>query len=235
MPGAIITGATKGIGKAIADMLIANGFDIAICSRTLTDLEQQKKEYNNRYPEQQVYIQAVDVADSSAVIHFGREAITFLGGHLNILINNAGLYFPGNILDEPEQQLEYTMQVNVYSAYHLTRTVTEALLKTPQSHVFNMCSIASLQAYPGGGSYSISKYALLGFNDNLRLELKDKDVKVTAVCPGAVWSNSWEGSGIPEERIMEASDIAASIWNAYNLSSRAVVERIVLRPQLGDL
>ncbi len=235
MPGAIITGSTKGIGKAIADMLIANGFDIAICARTLADLEQQQADYNRRYPGQKVYIQAVDVADRSAVIDFGRQAVAFLGGALHILINNAGLYFPGNVLDEEAQQLEYTMQVNLYSAYHLTRTVTEALVQTPGSHIFNMCSIASLQAYPGGGSYSISKYALLGFNDNIRMELRDKGVKVTAICPGAVWSNSWEGSGIPAERIMEADDIAASIWNAYNLSPRAVVERIVLRPQLGDL
>lgn len=235
MPGAIITGATKGIGKAIADMLIANGFDIAICARTLADLEEQQARYKRLYPYNKVYIKAVDVADNVAVTAFGRDALAFLGNQLHILINNAGLYFPGNVLDEPEKQLEYTMQVNLYSAYHLTRTVTEALIQTPQSHIFNMCSIASLQAYPGGGSYSISKYALLGFNDNIRLELKDKGVKVTAICPGAVWSNSWEGSGIPAERIMEADDIASSVWNAYNLSSRAVVERIVLRPQLGDL
>ncbi len=102
-------------------------------------------------------------------------------------------------------------------------------------HIFNMCSVASLQAYPNGGAYSITKYALLGFSDNLRYELKDEGIKVTAISPGAVWSNSWSGSGVPPERIMKAEDIAALLWTTYSLSAQATVEHIVLRPQLGDL
>ena len=109
------------------------------------------------------------------------------------------------------------------------------MLKAAKGHIFNICSIASLQAYPNGGSYSISKYALLGFSANLRLELKDKGIKVTAVCPGATYTNSWKGSGVSEERIMEADDIAKMIYAATQLSPQAVVEDIVLRPQLGDL
>jgi short-subunit dehydrogenase len=109
------------------------------------------------------------------------------------------------------------------------------MIKAKKGHIFNICSIASLQAYPQGGSYSISKYALLGFSTNLRLELKDKGIKVTAVCPGATYTNSWKGSGVPEDRIMEADDIAKMIYAATQLSPQAVVEDIVLRPQLGDL
>lgn len=235
MPAAIITGATKGIGKAIADTLISNGFDLAVCSRTQAELTDLKAHYAADYPHQKVFIQQVDVADKDAVVKFGKEALHFFNGQLNILVNNAGVFIPGDVLTEAEGRLEHTMQVNIYSAYHLTRTVIDALKQTPQSHIFNICSIAGLQAYPGGGSYSISKYAMQGFNDNIRLELKEYNVKVTAIIPGAVWSNSWEGSGVSPERIMEAGDIASSLWSAYNLSSRAVVENIVLRPQLGDL
>jgi short-subunit dehydrogenase len=102
-------------------------------------------------------------------------------------------------------------------------------------HIFNLCSVASLQAYAGGGSYSISKFALLGFSKNLREELKPHSIKVTAVMPGAVYTPSWEGSGVPPERIMEASDIGQLIKAAAALSPQAVIEEIVLRPQLGDL
>jgi short-subunit dehydrogenase len=98
-----------------------------------------------------------------------------------------------------------------------------------------MCSIASLNAYSNGGSYSISKFALLGFSKNLREEMKPHGIKVTAVCPGATMSNSWEGVGIDPERIMEAKDIAEMIYASSKLSPMAVVEDIVLRPQLGDL
>ena len=131
--------------------------------------------------------------------------------------------------------LEAQLNANLLSAYHLTRDLLPSMMKAKQGHIFNICSIASLQAYPHGGSYSISKYALLGFSKNLRLELKDKGIKVTAVCPGATYTNSWKGSGVPEDRIMEADDIAKMIYAATQLSPQAVVEDIVLRPQLGDL
>ena len=98
-----------------------------------------------------------------------------------------------------------------------------------------MCSIASQIAYPNGGSYSISKFALLGFSKVLREEMKNKGVKVTSILPGATWSNSWAGVDLPESRLMQATDIANATWSATTMSPSAVVEEIILRPQLGDL
>jgi short-subunit dehydrogenase len=109
------------------------------------------------------------------------------------------------------------------------------MIQAKQGHIFNICSIASLQAYANGGSYSISKFALLGFSKNLREELKPHGIKVTAVCPGATLSASWDGFDIDPKRIMEAADIAKMVLAASQLSSMAVVEDIILRPQLGDL
>jgi short-subunit dehydrogenase len=125
------------------------------------------------------------------------------------------------------------MEVNLFSAYHLTRALLPFM--GPGSHIFNMCSVASLKAYPNGGAYSISKYALMGFSENLREELKPRSIKVTAVCPGATWSRSWSGSGVDEDRIMEAEDIAKMVWSAYDLSPQADVETIIMRPIKGDL
>ena len=98
-----------------------------------------------------------------------------------------------------------------------------------------MCSVASLKAYPHGGSYSISKYALLGFSDNLREELKESTIRVTAIEPGATYSRSWEGAAIDTNRIMEANDIAIMLWAAMQVSKQANVEHIVIRPIKGDL
>jgi short-subunit dehydrogenase len=109
------------------------------------------------------------------------------------------------------------------------------MIQAGAGHIFNICSIASLHAYPQGGSYSISKYALEGFSKNLREELKDKGIKVTGVYPGATYTNSWAGSGVAPSRIMEAEDIAKMIFAATQLSPQAVVEDIVMRPLLGDL
>jgi NADP-dependent 3-hydroxy acid dehydrogenase YdfG len=104
-----------------------------------------------------------------------------------------------------------------------------------KGHVFNMCSIAAFDAYDGGGSYSISKYALHGFNTNLRHELKNSAIKVTAIFPGAVHTDSWAGYDNSDKRIMEVTDISAMILAATQLSAQAVVEEIIIRPQLGDL
>jgi short-subunit dehydrogenase len=109
------------------------------------------------------------------------------------------------------------------------------MMKKKNGHIFNICSIAALKAYPNGGSYSISKYALMGFSKNLREEMKPFNIKVTTVYPGAVYTASWEESGIDPKRIMETTDIADSIYTISKLSPQACVEDIVLRPQLGDL
>ena len=124
---------------------------------------------------------------------------------------------------------------NLYSAYYVTRALLPSMMKKKAGHIFNMCSIASLQAYSNGGSYSISKYALMGFSKNLREELKPYNIKVTTVYPGAVYTSSWEGSGIEPSRILEVYDIAEMIYAASLLSPQACVEDIVIRPQQGDL
>jgi short-subunit dehydrogenase len=98
-----------------------------------------------------------------------------------------------------------------------------------------MCSIASLGAYKNGGSYSISKFALLGFTKNLREELKSYNIKVTAVIPGAVYTDSWSKTDVNPERIMQVDDVVNMIYTASLLSPQACVEEIVMRPLLGDL
>jgi len=108
------------------------------------------------------------------------------------------------------------------------------MIETKTGHIFSVCSIASLAAYSNGGAYSISKFALLGFTKNLRKEMQPHGIKVTAVIPGAVYTDSWKGA-VAEQRIMKSEDIARIIYSATQLSEQAVVEEIVIRPQLGDL
>jgi NADP-dependent 3-hydroxy acid dehydrogenase YdfG len=137
--------------------------------------------------------------------------------------------------EEEDGTIEYLMETNVYSAYYLTRYLLPQMMKRKSGHIFNICSIAALKAYKYGGSYSITKYAMAGLSVNLRDEMREYGVKVTAVYPGAVYTASWEGSGIPAERMMTAEDIADMIYTSSSLSPQACVEEIVIRPQLGDL
>lgn len=234
MPNAIVTGGTQGIGKAIVEKLLSEGFDVATCARSKDDLESLKQEMAKKYPDRTLITLSVDLSNKEEVLYFAKS-IQEQFSSIDVLVNNAGIYFPGNIADEPEGCLEQMLSINLLSAYHLTRRILPELIAHKQGHIFNICSVASLKAYPGGGSYSISKYALLGFSENLREELKAEGIRVTSVCPGATNSRSWEGSGIDPDRIMDPEDVSEMIWATYTLSAKANVETIVIRPQLGDL
>jgi short-subunit dehydrogenase len=234
MPNAVITGATHGIGKAIAEKFLKEGFSIAVCARTESDLEQVKGEWSQSFPGSEVFIHTVDLSDKSQVRHFAAKVLERFA-EIDVLVNNAGLFFPGKLADEPEGHLETLMSVNLYSAYHLTRQLLPSMKQYKRGHIFNLCSVASLKAYENGGAYSITKYALLGFSENLRHELMDDNIKVSAIMPGATWSRSWAASGLPEERFMQAGDVANMIWAAYSLSATSDVETIVLRPIKGDI
>ncbi|MEA3425167.1 MAG: SDR family oxidoreductase [Bacteroidota bacterium] len=229
----IITGASKGIGKAIAEQFAAAGHTLFICSRSEKGLYDTVADLQTRYPQSTIKARPVDMSVQEEVKAFAAWCLGF--GTPDVLVNNAGQFMPGAVHNEPEGTLEQMIQVNLYSAYHLTRSLLPAMMKAQKGHVFNICSIASLHAYPNGGSYSISKFALLGFSKNLREEMKPYGIKVTAVSPGATMSASWDGFEIDPQRIMEAADIAKMVYAASQLSPMAVVEDIILRPQLGDL
>jgi short-subunit dehydrogenase len=231
---AIITGASKGLGKAIAEKFAGNGYHLYLCSRNEAALSGTAEELRSKYPAVTVKIKAVDLAEKEQARQFG-QWILDQGISIDILVNNAGQFIPGSIHTEADNVLEKMIGVNLFSAYHLTRMLLPKMMKEKNGHIFNICSIASLQAYPNGGSYSISKFALAGFSKNLREEMKPYGVKVTALYPGAAYTDSWAGSGIDPKRIMEAEDIADMVYTASRLSPQATVEDIVLRPQLGDL
>lgn len=229
----IITGASKGIGKAIAKQFADTGHTLLLCSRNAKELYDTAAMLQTNFPQSTVKGLPVDMAVKEEAIKFGVWSMEY--GVPDIVINNAGQFLPGSIHNEEEGILEKMIEINLYGAYHLTRTVLPLMIEAKSGHIFNICSIASLHAYANGGSYGISKFALLGFSKNLREELKPKGIKVTAVCPGATMSSSWDGFEIDPNRIMESEDIAKMIYAASQLSPMAVVEDIIMRPQFGDL
>lgn len=229
----VVTGATKGIGRATAEKFAGNGFDIVACARNKKDLSAMKEDIERRFSVS-VYVHPTDMAVKTDVGKFS-NFVRDLGRPVDVLINNAGYFIPGEITTEAEGTLESMIQANLYSAYFMTRGVVANMKARMEGHIFNICSIASLKAYPNGGSYAISKFAMLGFSKCLREELKSFRIRVTSVMPGATKTASWEGSALPDERFIKVEDVADSIFGAYALSKRSVVEEIIIRPQLGDI
>jgi short-subunit dehydrogenase len=232
----VITGASKGLGKAIAEVFAKDeqGHAFFLCARNEAALEATAKDLQERFPKNKIHTKTCDVSDKTAMQQF----VAWIHGYttkIDILVNNAGIYLPGSAYGEDDGMLEKMMEVNLYSAYHLTGMIVPGMLQEKSGHIFNICSIASIMAYPNGGAYGISKFALYGFSKNLREEMKPHGIKVTHVLPGAAYTDSWTGSGIDPKRIMEAADVAQMVYAAAQLSPQACVEEIILRPQLGDL
>ncbi|MEP2770657.1 MAG: SDR family NAD(P)-dependent oxidoreductase [Fulvivirga sp.] len=230
---AVITGGTKGIGRALVLQFAKNDFDLVVCARNEADLKALKTEVEDTM-EVSVFVKSTNVANKAQM----NEFISFvkqLERPIDVLINNAGVFVPGQVHNEEEGMLEKMIDTNLYSAYRLTRGLVQDMIDKKSGHIFNICSTASFMPYVNGGSYCISKFAMLGMSKVLREELKEHNVRVTSVMPGATFTASWEGVDLPEERFMKPEDVAEAIWQAYVLSKRTVMEELVLRPQLGDL
>ena len=231
---AIITGSTKGIGRAILMALAAEGWNVAATSRNLEDLEALQAEVNESYPNQECLIHWVDFSEKEETINYGK-VIQEAWPSIDLLVNNAGVFVPGSVHDEGDGVLEATIALNLYSPYYLTRTILPGMIKRQKGQIINICSIASFMSYPNGGSYTISKFAQLGFSKALREEMKPHGIKVTSIMPGATWSASWGNAPYELDRLMPAEDVAQAVIACTKMGPSSVVEEIIIRPQLGDL
>lgn len=230
----LITGATKGIGRALSFAFAKYSDTLVLLARTASDLESLKNELQTEFPDTSIHLYAGDLSHDQS----RQECIKLIQSQVpsvDVLINNAGRFDQGTLLDEPEGQLQEILNLNLLAAYDLCRAFVPSMKVRRSGHVFNLCSIASLQARPNCGSYVISKHALLGLNRALRLELQPFGVRVTAVLPGPTWSASWEGAPFPLERLMKPETVAQAICQTWQLGANAVVEELIIQPQLGDL
>jgi short-subunit dehydrogenase len=230
----VVTGGTKGIGKAVIELFAREGFDIATCARNENDLINLQNEIQEKYPKINFIYQKADLSEKQEVLKFARF-VKSTNATVEILVNNAGIFTPGQIHTEEDGVLEMTMNINLYSVYYLTRQFVGEMKQRQSGHIFNLCSTASIIPYINGGSYCISKFALLGMTKVLREEMKEHGVRVTAILPGATLTASWEGADLPPERFMKPEDVAEAILSAYKMSDRSVVEELLIRPQLGDI
>ena len=234
MPNIVITGASKGIGKAIAEIFVKHQANVCICARNESDLNTAVAELKSMNSTVQIFAKVCDMSLKEEVKSFAAYVLQVFDT-IDVSVNNAGVFIGGQMHNEPEGTLEKMIDTNLFSAYYLTRYLLPNMLTNKSGHIFNICSIASFMAYPHGGSYSVSKFAMLGFSKSLREELKPFGIKVCSVMPGATLTNSWNGVDLPEERFMPAEDVAKMVYGVFSLSSRTDIEEIVLRPQLGDI
>ena len=233
-PVILVTGASQGIGAAIARTFAAEVPDVrlALVARNEKNLRSVARDCIKAGVSVEMF--PCDVSDEASVLAMAK-AVTKHFGCVDVLINNAGAFESAPLLKTSVELFDRMIAVNLRSTFLVSQAFLPAMVKRRRGDVFNVSSIAGLQAYPNGAAYCAAKYGVTGLTAVMRAETKDKGVRVCCVHPGATWTPSWAKSGIKPERIMPAEDIARAILDVYRLGRRTVVEQIVLRPQLGDI
>lgn len=217
-------------------MFAANvkGVRLALVARNARNLRAVAADCTRLNPRAEVAVFPCDTSDELSVAKLQR-AVKRRWGAVDGLINNAGAFTQAKFAETTVAEFDRMIAVNLRSAFLVTRAFLPAMLEQRRGDVFFMSSIAGLGAYPNAAAYCAAKFGVTGLAQVLRAETKAHGVRVCCVHPGATWSPSWSGSGVPPERIMPAEDVARAFLDVYRLSRGTVVEEIVLRPQLGDL
>ncbi|RYF19964.1 MAG: SDR family oxidoreductase [Flavobacteriales bacterium] len=224
---AIITGATKGIGKAIAIALAKRGYDIIACARNAAELESFEREIKG-FGVDVLAIKA-DCSKKEEVLAFLAKAIVF-APKIDVLVNNVGVFNPGSLLDEADEVFELQQQTNVNAAYYLSKNIGKMMREQGFGHIFNICSVASKMPVENAGSYSVTKAAMLSLNYVLRRELAPHQVKVTAIIPGSTYTASWEGTSLDQAKFVQPEDVAKAVITILDLSDGANVDELTITP-----
>lgn len=228
-PVALVTGATLGIGRAIAFALGRAGYRVGVCARTASRVESLLSEL--RAAGITAAGQAADVADPVQV-HALVEAVTRSLGPVDTLVNNAGIARLAPFEQLSLEDWDATMATNLRSLYVVTREVLPGMRARKQGFIVNVASLAGKNPFVGGTAYVASKHAVLGFTRSLMLEVRKEGVRVLAICPGSVdTALIREQAVLPTNKVMlQAEDVAEAVLDALRLPARALVSEIDIRP-----
>lgn len=226
---AIVTGASNGMGKAIAQELASLGFNLSLSARDEKKLEAFREDMLLAFPNIRVLAFKADLSKKEEVLAFSEKTQEEFG-QVHVLINNVGQYQESPLLSENDDFLQNLMEVNFFPAYYLCKFFGKRMADKKEGHIITIVSIAGKEPVLGAGAYSISKFALLGLSRNLRAELKPFGVKVSALLPGATLTGSWDGVKIDPGTLISAKDIAYAVSNCLRLSPGANMEEMEIRP-----
>jgi 3-oxoacyl-[acyl-carrier protein] reductase len=221
---ALITGAGKGIGKAIAIALAKEGVNVILVARTQSDLDEVANEVN-KLGVQSVALTA-DVSDISSVNKAVAEALDKFKT-IDILINNAGIAAFGNILEMEPQAWERIIQVNLMGTYYTTRAVLPNMIERKMGDIINISSTAGLKGNASTSAYSASKFAVLGLTESLMQEVRKHNIRVTALTPSTVATEMAKDLKLTDgnpETVMQAEDVAELIVAQLKLNRRVFIK-----------
>ncbi len=227
---ALVTGATEGIGRALAFALGAEGYRVGICARTAARVEETLAELAAAGVT--AAGAACDVSDPGSVSAMVAKVTAALGP-VHVLVNNAGIGHLKPFADLTLEEWDATMAVNVRSLFLVTREVLPGMRERGDGVIVNIASLAGRNPVVGGTAYAASKHAVLGFAKSLLMEVRKEGIRVFTVCPGSVATGFGRGRTVPKVSrtgILEPEDVAQVVVDALRLPARALASEIDLRP-----
>lgn len=229
---ALITGGSRGIGKAIAEELVRAGHDILLVARNPETLERTATQLKSQ-TSTEVRRFVCDVGKTNEIEALRKYCVenSFVP---DVLVLNAGIFIEGSLTKSPPEAFHETLNVNFLSIFHTVRLFCDSL-RPRGGRIILIGSTAAYEPYPIGPLYGVAKWALRGYANNLRRELMKEGVGVTFIAPGGTLTDLWAGEDLPPKRLLEPSDIGKLVAAILSLSQQAVVEELIVRPMLGDI
>ncbi len=229
---ALITGASRGIGRAIAGAFAARGARLVLASRS-PELKSAAEELAR---ETEVYAVRADVSSPAGVRRLF-AAVKRRFGSLDILVNNAGMAESRPVAETSDALWKETLGTNLTGTFLCSRAAVGLMLAQRRGHIVNILSVAAFTAFPDSAAYCAAKAGALAFTRVLREEVRSSGIRVTAILPGAVdtaiWERLWPDA--PREKMMPPSDVAEAVLHAVLAPESSVLEEIVLKPIGGNL
>lgn len=227
---AIITGAGRGLGKAMALDLAAEGVNLGLIGRTESDLENLSKELKSLYPDLIVVFAKADVGNYNEV----RSAVAAIGtclSKVDILINNAGILEIGGLLEQPVEEWKRFFRINVFGTYYMLQEVLPIMTQQGKGNIINIASTEGLRGSAGMSAYGVSKAAVINLTESLMQEFRKSNIRVTTVNPSTIATEMTLTAGFTDgnkERVLQAEDLAFLVVNNLKLPQRAFVKEIGL-------
>lgn len=230
----LVTGASSGIGEATARLLAANRYTVVLTGRNREKLIALEKEMIDKG--QRAVAIPGDLREEQEARAVVTEALkTF--GTVHALVHSAGIFRMRPVHETPTQEFREVMETNLTSFFFLTKYLLPHLQRQAHGHIIALSSVLGKEAHARQTAYCASKWGLMGFLGALREEVRDHNIQVTALCPGAVRTPSWDSvpGPIPEDRILTPETVAAAVKYALEQPSEASVDELVLTPTRGPI
>jgi 3-oxoacyl-[acyl-carrier protein] reductase len=224
---AVVTGASRGIGRAIALRLGRMGASVAICARKRADIEHTAASFREEGIRVMPIVADVTLAgDVERLIE--RTSAEF--GEIEVLVNNAGIGLFGSFYERSESDWDTVLDTNLKAVFLTSRAVAARMIRSGSGHIINISSLASKSAFSGGALYCASKWGLMGLTACMAEDLRAQGVRVSVICPGSVNTEFSPHSGRTSATLLQPEDVAHAVATLLTQSPQSFISEIDLRP-----